>query len=209
MFPSVRQSHWLSGIQVLLLSQCYLFCIVKSISLFSETLRAKIVSDTQKYFFLQWISLPFFYFSNKETQLYVVNPSTKAHTESSCWRQLFPTAYITLDQMSSTDNIALSSALQACRRYFPLMLANERPKWSYYSSSHSSRYTSGKNTRQNRDPDCSGSSSAHYSTCLALPHLHGTCFLFHPHFLSYFLIICLYPPHPLSLQPFYQFLFRK
>lgn len=36
--------------------------------------------------------------------------------------------------------------LQACGRYLPLMLANERPKWSYYSNSHSAHYTSGRST---------------------------------------------------------------
>lgn len=36
--------------------------------------------------------------------------------------------------------------LQARGRYLPLMLANERPKWSYYCSSHSAPYTSGRNT---------------------------------------------------------------
>lgn len=36
--------------------------------------------------------------------------------------------------------------LQACGRYLPLMLANERPKWSYHSSSHSAHYTSGRTT---------------------------------------------------------------
>lgn len=30
------------------------------------------------------------------------------------------------------------------------MLANERPKWSYYSSSHSTHYTSGRNTAKQR-----------------------------------------------------------
>lgn len=64
-----------------------------------------------------------------------------------------------------------------CRRYLLLMLSNERPKWSYYSSSHSSCYTSGRNTRQNGDPDCSGSSSPHYSTCLAFSRYMQTSLL--------------------------------
>lgn len=59
-----------------------------------------------------------------------------------------------------------------------LMLVNERPKWSYYSSSPSSGYTSGRNTQQNGEPDCSGSNSAHYSTCLALPCYMGVSFFF-------------------------------
>lgn len=73
------------------------------------------------------------------------------------------------------------------------MFTNERPKWSYYSSSHSSCYTSGRNTWQNGDSDCSGSNSTHYSTLLALPH--HTLFLFHQlclvPFPSFKLLVCL------------------
>lgn len=80
-------------------------------------------------------------------------------------------------------------SFKATVRYLPLMRTNEGPKWSYYKASLNRDNTSGENTLQNGERDCSG------STVLITQH-NLSCFFSHMFSLSF------YVPPPLTLFPF-------
>lgn len=63
-------------------------------------------------------------------------------------------------------------SFKATVRYLPLMRTNEGPKWSYYKASLNRDNTSGENTLQNGERDCSG------STVLITQH-NLSCFFSH------------------------------
>lgn len=80
-------------------------------------------------------------------------------------------------------------SFKATVRYLPLMRTNEGPKWSYYKASLNRDNTSGENTLQNGERDCSGSTvliTQHNLSCF-FSHMFSPSLSMSLHFLLFFL----------------------
>lgn len=112
----------------------------------------------------------------------------------SCFYQIIRTVLLTSPAPNAHQDCCFCwppGSFKGTVRYLPLMHTNEGPKWSYYKASLNRDNTSGENTLQNGERDCSG------STVLITQH-NLSCFFSHMFSLS----LSFYVPPPLTLFSF-------
>lgn len=102
----------------------------------------------------------------------------------SCFQQIIRSVLLTSPDPNAHQDCCFSrppGSFKGTVRYLPLMRTNEGPKWSYYKASLNRNNTSGENTLQNGERDCSG------STVLITQH-NLSCFF--SQVLSLFFFLC-------------------
>lgn len=101
----------------------------------------------------------------------------------SCFYQIIRTVLLTSPAPNAHQDCCFCrppGSFKGTVRYLPLMRTNEGPKWSYYKASLNRDNTSGENTLQNGERDCSGSS-------VLITQHNLSCFFSHMFSLSLFL----------------------